>query len=185
MARRVCPDCKEPLQAPFIACSVCPWMETGVKRDAQPSRYRCAYEFDGRRCRYRGSISVNTLGGGPWYCIGHFGDSGRAGIATLEESEKISADVDYSRMPAPVVPVSNRHFNRDACEPWIAKCKQILRDAAVRHAGDAMPHILGGGALHGVEQSKIAEAERQALRAKFPALRAFETTPEREPGQEG
>lgn len=44
------------------------------------SDHQCAWVASGERCRYPGSISAQTNGGGPWYCSLHFGcDSGIAG----------------------------------------------------------------------------------------------------------
>lgn len=40
----------------------------------------CEYVADGLRCRYPGSQSSSTVGGGPWYCRWHF-DALRAGDA--------------------------------------------------------------------------------------------------------
>lgn len=34
---------------------------------------RCEWVSDYERCRYPGTLSPNTRGGGPWFCRGHFG----------------------------------------------------------------------------------------------------------------
>lgn len=34
--------------------------------------HQCAYEIGGERCRYPGTMSLSTLGEGPWFCRWHF-----------------------------------------------------------------------------------------------------------------
>ena len=97
MARRICPDCKEKLQPPFISCSVCPWTESSTAH-GDSNTNRCGFEVNGRRCRYVASIFENQLRGvASGVCRGHFRYTDASAIATLEESERlVPMDLDYS-----------------------------------------------------------------------------------------
>lgn len=48
---------------------------------------QCCYESSGERCRYPGTMSLTTLGEGPWFCRWHFGcESGLFGERIVIES---------------------------------------------------------------------------------------------------
>jgi len=56
-----------------------------VKRQSQgfvseaTNTLQCAYrDGDNRGCRFPGSCSTNTLGGGPWFCFDHFREQNNA-----------------------------------------------------------------------------------------------------------
>ncbi|MDE2022070.1 MAG: hypothetical protein KGI71_04165 [Patescibacteria group bacterium] len=52
----------------------------------------------GDRCRYPGSISPGTTGGGPWYCREHFGcsDMGAGAAVVARSAAEIPAGMSYS-----------------------------------------------------------------------------------------
>ena len=93
---RVCQDCGTTLSPRATYCG-CGW---GKKKrvDTQPFDPRCAYENNAERCRYPGSISAGTLGGGPWYCRVHIRERG-----TQFARQALDASQSY-REPPPVTP---------------------------------------------------------------------------------
>ncbi len=55
----------------------------------------CAYQANGLRCKYPGSISHGILGGGPWYCRIHIREGGNAlAWQCLEHSQRYQAPVE-------------------------------------------------------------------------------------------
>lgn len=99
---RDCPKCSAVVDGD--SCAICGWSpasRAGGKSSAphDPNRFRCEWTTNGQRCRYPATSSESTLGGGPWYCRGHFrcaqtGD-GRTGQRIVEESAG-AAFPDYS-----------------------------------------------------------------------------------------
>lgn len=84
-----CPDCGEGLRPKARKCS-CGWTQsTGYSSPSVNAMdlFRCAWEVNGQRCRYVGSVSHSTLGQGPWYCGGHSRSGGAIGQCIVEESQ--------------------------------------------------------------------------------------------------
>lgn len=86
---RDCPQCGNPLIAPFKSCA-CGW---GAPKRAEREQPRhdgfCSWHANGKRCRYPGSLSSNTNGAGPWYCRYHFGCTDPViGAQILDESQE-------------------------------------------------------------------------------------------------
>lgn len=74
-----CPDCSADLKPRSTACE-CGWRKEfkarrydgdSTARGADFEPLCCQWEADGRRCRYPGTISADTHGGGRWYCAAH------------------------------------------------------------------------------------------------------------------
>lgn len=79
---RECPQCGNPLSAPFRSCA-CGWQIVQQKKDACPFKFgikvgdewvdrQCAFNDHGYRCEFEGWMSHATNGHGPWYCSPHF-----------------------------------------------------------------------------------------------------------------
>lgn len=68
---RDCPQCGTPVDGPI--CGNCGSREKGGRAGSGHDRNanRCAWNANGERCRYPGTLSHSTLGQGPWYCAGH------------------------------------------------------------------------------------------------------------------
>lgn len=57
--------------------------------DKQPVETQCAFEANGERCRYPGTMSTTTLGEGPYFCRWHFQcESAVMGMAIIEDSRR-------------------------------------------------------------------------------------------------
>lgn len=97
MADRHCPDCGDVMPAKAKRCA-CGWQaiaETGAIVDR--NHQRCAWESNGMRCRYIGTWSRSTLGGGPYFCRDHSGcEDGAFGHRILEESFERMPELDYT-----------------------------------------------------------------------------------------
>ena len=55
----------------------------------------CAYQANGLRCKFPGSISHGILGGGPWYCRIHIREVGNSlAWQCLEHSQRYQSPVE-------------------------------------------------------------------------------------------
>lgn len=83
-----CPECMRPLRPSATSCRSCGWgTSENATVVADQQRFRCAWQANGDRCRYFGTISGDTKGAGPWYCREHYGCAGQIeGASILERS---------------------------------------------------------------------------------------------------
>lgn len=95
MADRECPECSRPLAFNAKACK-CGWRLAPMRESHQSSdreHLRCEWVSSGVRCRYVGSITADARGGGPWFCVGHFGcDDPAHGARIVDESQAERGD---------------------------------------------------------------------------------------------
>lgn len=70
-----CPHCDIPVDG--LRCPQCGHAEAGAST-ADPDRYRCVDVDRGLRCTRLGTVSLSTLGGGPFYCTDHIPGLARA-----------------------------------------------------------------------------------------------------------
>jgi hypothetical protein len=91
---RKCPRCQDPLSVHGV-CGSCGF---GLKASApttnrDPEYLRCEWVALADRCRYVGTITADTRGGGPWFCVGHFGCTDPAhGERIVDESQTKRGD---------------------------------------------------------------------------------------------
>jgi len=91
---RKCPRCQDPLSVHGV-CGSCGF---GLKATASTPSFdreylRCEWVSLDDRCRYAGAITTDTKGGGPWFCVGHFGcDNPALGARIVEESKSVRVD---------------------------------------------------------------------------------------------
>lgn len=97
-----CPDCGDVLRATAKRCK-CGWKSAEARSEsatktADRDHQRCAWECNGERCRYVGTWSNSTVGGGPFYCRGHsVCTNGALGQRIVTESrDAFSAGFDYT-----------------------------------------------------------------------------------------
>lgn len=76
---------------------------------SEDDQLRCQWFSNGDRCLYAGTISPSTIGGGPWYCHGHFFcDTAEHGGRIVDESRRNVLDANHS--PSAHVARSRRAF---------------------------------------------------------------------------
>ena len=84
-------------------------VKTEVAAPSSDDALRCQWFAEGDRCRYAGTASPSTVGGGPWYCIGHFFcDTAEHGRRIVDESARLVVDCNHS--PSAHVARSRRAF---------------------------------------------------------------------------
>lgn len=68
---RNCPECGTELTAWARHCK-CGWGRAKKPQAViDPLRHQCAWEADGKRCRYPGTVGRSVNGSGPWFCRWH------------------------------------------------------------------------------------------------------------------
>jgi len=98
-----CPTkgCEAKLADDAVVCPDCgrdPRGKNKTRAAAQDAtRFQCAYELNGVRCRYLGTFASSVHGAERWYCFGHWRNStGAVAQLTAEESERFNHGGDYS-----------------------------------------------------------------------------------------
>lgn len=62
-----------------------------------PHHGRCAWESDGHRCHFAGTLADGNLGSDTWYCRGHYGlTDGTLGRLIVEDSYRSHPYPDFS-----------------------------------------------------------------------------------------
>lgn len=140
-----CPKCHVPLKESGNACAECGWsrrVQRAESREAppDPNRYRCAWEADGKRCKYPGNLSSSTNGTGPYYCRWHFHcDDPVHGARLVQESQSYHPENPEAAFDAEVKaslksrgleqqPGESMHEFALRCQAWVKdNMKQIVK----------------------------------------------------------
>ena len=127
-----CPECMRPLRPGATSCRACGWgTSESATVAADPLRFRCAWQANGDRCRYFGTVSGCTKGEGPWYCREHYGCAGQIeGASILERSRhEVGAGQRYDAA-AYVVGARNGYLSRTSEIEAAAERAAIMGESA-------------------------------------------------------
>lgn len=87
-----CPDCGDPLSQSGV-CGSCGYGRNSKAKGPAPNLnwWRCSNVERGQPCAKPGTVSHNTHGGGPWYCLAHafpsqYVKSPRIGAQTMRQA---------------------------------------------------------------------------------------------------
>jgi hypothetical protein len=131
-----CPSCEKWIPKDSKRCPECS-THIGVKRKSAPGSHpehdtRCAWNINGDRCRYPGTISGSTNGGGPWYCSEHFSVSDvRTGAALVGESVRYLTQTREERAAADLARLNAEaaQYCADHGLDTVAKMREFARTA--------------------------------------------------------
>lgn len=169
--KRACPDCGADISIRARKC-ICGWVKafTPGAQAGDTQALRCAWLVNAERCRYAGSCSTSTLGGGPNYCFGHLvcaqtGD-GALGAKIVDESiEKVPDGVDYTATG--IVAAARKRLRERAESSTAPSFPRFQPDGlALKPKQSTIGAVAGAHWLDRKEQLDEARAERLAMQSE-------------------
>jgi hypothetical protein len=143
--QRLCPECGLELHIRAKSCR-CGWSSRALgKPKDDPFRYDCAWEADGKRCRYPGNISSNINGAGPWYCRWHDGcDDPVHGARLVEESQNYQPEdttkTFQAEVNASLLRLGLQRREGESVADHASRCRAWVLEELKRGIGKPLPY---------------------------------------------